>query len=101
MFQRRNLKVACSRDRPRLAIIVLTAPPREKTIGAESGCHFVSQGGAGKKSRLTRLPRRHLQKWRLNSNYEFSCSSLLAEEFRLLPEIRLLQGDEQQIIHKQ
>ncbi|KAK4017685.1 hypothetical protein OUZ56_033389 [Daphnia magna] len=30
-----------------------------------------------------------------------SCSSLLAEEFRLLPEIRLLQGDEQQTIHKQ
>ncbi|KAK4027173.1 hypothetical protein OUZ56_016185 [Daphnia magna] len=29
------------------------------------------------------------------------CSSLLAEEFRLLPEIRLLQGDEQQTIHKQ
>ncbi|KAK4005985.1 hypothetical protein OUZ56_011115 [Daphnia magna] len=28
-------------------------------------------------------------------------SSLLAEEFRLLPEIRLLQGDEQQTIHKQ
>ncbi|KAK4027338.1 hypothetical protein OUZ56_016348 [Daphnia magna] len=31
----------------------------------------------------------------------FACSSLLAEEFRLLPEIRLLQGDEQQTIHKQ
>ncbi|KAK4004004.1 hypothetical protein OUZ56_005747 [Daphnia magna] len=31
----------------------------------------------------------------------FICSSLLAEEFRLLPEIRLLQGDEQQTIHKQ
>ncbi|KAK4021604.1 hypothetical protein OUZ56_003515 [Daphnia magna] len=30
-----------------------------------------------------------------------SCSSLLAEEFRLLPEIRLLQGDEHQTIHKQ
>ncbi|KAK4028080.1 hypothetical protein OUZ56_017260 [Daphnia magna] len=30
-----------------------------------------------------------------------TCSSLLAEEFRLLPEIRLLQGDEQQTIHKQ
>ncbi|KAK4002525.1 hypothetical protein OUZ56_004347 [Daphnia magna] len=28
-------------------------------------------------------------------------SSLLAEEFHLLPEIRLLQGDEQQTIHKQ
>ncbi|KAK4012243.1 hypothetical protein OUZ56_021344 [Daphnia magna] len=31
----------------------------------------------------------------------FTCSSFLAEEFRLLPEIRLLQGDEQQTIHKQ
>ncbi|KAK4025184.1 hypothetical protein OUZ56_010684, partial [Daphnia magna] len=31
----------------------------------------------------------------------FTCSSLLAEEFRLLPEIRLLRGDEQQTIHKQ
>ncbi|KAK4005355.1 hypothetical protein OUZ56_007069 [Daphnia magna] len=31
----------------------------------------------------------------------FIGSSLLAEEFRLLPEIRLLQGDEQQTIHKQ
>ncbi|KAK4028257.1 hypothetical protein OUZ56_017537 [Daphnia magna] len=30
-----------------------------------------------------------------------SCSSLLAEDFRLLPEIRLLQGDGQQTIHKQ
>ncbi|KAK4024518.1 hypothetical protein OUZ56_009940 [Daphnia magna] len=30
-----------------------------------------------------------------------NCWSLLAEEFRLLPEIRLLQGDEQQTIHKQ
>ncbi|KAK4021703.1 hypothetical protein OUZ56_003613 [Daphnia magna] len=30
-----------------------------------------------------------------------TCSSLLAEEFHLLPEIRLLQGDEQQTIHKQ
>ncbi|KAK4013465.1 hypothetical protein OUZ56_026020 [Daphnia magna] len=29
------------------------------------------------------------------------CSSLLAEEFRLLPEICLLRGDEQQTIHKQ
>ncbi|KAK4013619.1 hypothetical protein OUZ56_026172 [Daphnia magna] len=31
----------------------------------------------------------------------FAGSSLLAEEFRLLPEIRLLQGDEQQTIEKQ
>ncbi|KAK4017246.1 hypothetical protein OUZ56_032193 [Daphnia magna] len=31
----------------------------------------------------------------------FTCSSLLAEEFRLLPEIRLLQGNEQQTIYKQ
>ncbi|KAK4013574.1 hypothetical protein OUZ56_026127 [Daphnia magna] len=31
----------------------------------------------------------------------FAGSSLLAEEIRLLPEIRLLQGDEQQTIHKQ
>ncbi|KAK4006695.1 hypothetical protein OUZ56_011853 [Daphnia magna] len=33
--------------------------------------------------------------------WDVNCSSLLAEEFRLLPEIRLLQGDEQQTIHKQ
>ncbi|KAK4021206.1 hypothetical protein OUZ56_003125 [Daphnia magna] len=31
----------------------------------------------------------------------FAGSSLLAEEFRLLPEIRLLQGYEQQTIQKQ
>ncbi|KAK4027759.1 hypothetical protein OUZ56_016806 [Daphnia magna] len=38
---------------------------------------------------------------RSQDDVELSCSSLLAEEFRLLPEIRLLQGDEQQTIHKQ
>ncbi|KAK4027501.1 hypothetical protein OUZ56_016547 [Daphnia magna] len=37
----------------------------------------------------------------LGSKPREHCSSLLAEEFRLLPEIRLLRGDEQQTIHKQ
>ncbi|KZS09838.1 Uncharacterized protein APZ42_025839 [Daphnia magna] len=39
-------------DKPRLVIIGLTAPPREKAIGVGSGSHCVSRGGAKIEPRL-------------------------------------------------
>lgn len=52
-------------DRPRLAVIGLTIPPRKRTFGAHSGSRFVNLGEVGEKQGLLRLPRQHFKIWRL------------------------------------